>query len=238
MMTNDVLNRGLLRSFGRFKGHGLASSPAVAMPLQRPLGGTFHQTLTAPTSRFYLPPSSTITTTAHFSTSTMAFDKRAILGKRILNSVPKFLKPYTVNFINKPVSNLTSFLILHELSAIVPLIGLWYVFHKYNVTIPLDIPQWALNKGTRIIDDSMALFDFEGWSLNDKFRLVSEGAYAFVVVKFLLPVRLAVSFLMTPLFTRYIVDPITAAWRRWRSGGGNNGGKERDGNEDRRAEAG
>lgn len=149
-----------------------------------------------------------------FSTTARQLDRRAVLGQKILGMVPRVFKPYTVDFINKPVLNLTSFLILHELSAIVPLVSLWYVFHKYNVTIPLDIPQWALDKGTRVIDESMALFDFEGWSLNDKFRLISEGAYAFVVVKFMLPVRLGVSFMMTPWFTRWVIDPVTRAWRR------------------------
>lgn len=152
--------------------------------------------------------------TRQLHTSPVLFDKRAELGQKILNKVPRFLKPYTVNFIRSPLKNLTSFLILHELSAVGPLVGLWYLFHKYNILIPLDLPSWAIEKGTRIIDDSLKSFDFKDYSLHDKFRLVTEGAYAFVIVKMLLPVRLMFSFALTPMFTRFVVDPLSRLFKR------------------------
>lgn len=149
-----------------------------------------------------------------FHPSPTPHDQRAVLGQKILNKVPRFLKPYTINFINQPLKNLTSFLILHELTAIGPLIGLWYLFHKYNILIPLDLPTWAIEKGTKIIDDSLKSFDFNNYSLHDKFQLISEGAYAFVVVKMLMPVRLLVSFGLTPLFTKYVVSPLTGLFTK------------------------
>lgn len=149
-----------------------------------------------------------------FHTTNTLFERRAIMGQKILSKVPKFLVPYTVGFIKRPVANLTSFLILHEISAIVPLIGFWYLFHKYQFSIPLDLPQWAISKGTKIIDDSLQSFNFEGYSLHDKFNLILEGAYAFVLVKMLLPVRLAFSFALTPSFTKYIIEPILRVFKR------------------------
>lgn len=140
-------------------------------------------------------------------------NKRAELGQKILNKVPKFLKPYTINFVTRPVSNLTSFLILHEFTAIGPLIGLWYAFHKYQISIPLDLPQWAIDKGTKVIDESLTNFDFTDFSLNDKFKLIAQGAYAYVIVKALLPLRVIVSFALTPVFTRFIIDPILLIFR-------------------------
>lgn len=165
-------------------------------------------------ARFPEHSTPTLTHFRHFHLSRPYSDKRAELGLKILNKVPRFLKPYTVNFIRLPIKNLTSFLILHEITAIGPLIGLWYLFHKYDILIPLDLPSWAIEKGTRIIDDSMRSFDFKDYSLHDKFRLISQGAYAFVVVKMLMPVRLVISFGLTPVFTKYIVDPITGLFRK------------------------
>ncbi|EGV65486.1 hypothetical protein CANTEDRAFT_113012 [Yamadazyma tenuis ATCC 10573] len=149
-----------------------------------------------------------------FHSTSFLPDKRAALGQKILNKVPSFLKPYTINFINKPIANLTSFLILHELTAVGPLIGIWYLFHKYQISIPLDLPQWAISKGTRIIDDSMQSFNFDGFSLNEKFQLISEGAYAFVVVKMLMPVRVVLSFALTPVFTRFVIEPIQSVFSK------------------------
>ena len=62
---------------------------------------------------------------------------------------------------NAPVSHVVSFLILHELTAIVPLLSLWYLFHQFPDMLPsFDLPTWAIDKGTKIIDDAMNKYDF------------------------------------------------------------------------------
>ncbi|CUM47898.1 unnamed protein product [Debaryomyces tyrocola] len=127
----------------------------------------------------------------------------------ILKRMPKFMLPYTKNFIHAPVSHVTAFLILHELSAIVPLVGIWYVFHKYQWSIPLDLPSWAIDKGTHIIDKSMAQFDFRNFSFQEKANFIMEGAYAYVIVKGLFPVRIIFSVLLMPSFAKYFVIPFT-----------------------------
>ena len=127
----------------------------------------------------------------------------------ILKRMPKFMLPYTKNFIHAPVSHVTAFLILHELSAIVPLVGIWYVFHKYQWSIPLDLPSWAIDKGTHIIDKSMAQFDFRNFSFQEKANFIMEGAYAYVIVKGLFPVRIIFSVLFMPWFAKYFVIPFT-----------------------------
>ena len=48
---------------------------------------------------------------------------------RVLNRLPKFLHPYTNGLRNAPVTHVVSFLILHEITAIVPLVGLAGLFH-------------------------------------------------------------------------------------------------------------
>lgn len=132
----------------------------------------------------------------------------------ILKRIPRFLRPYTSNFINAPLSHVTAFLILHELTAIVPLVGFWYLFHKYHWMIPMDLPTWAIERGSKIIDSSLERFDFSTYSVGDKFAIVTEGAYAFVVVKFLLPLRILLSVTLMPSFARWFIIPFTKMWRR------------------------
>lgn len=127
----------------------------------------------------------------------------------ILKRMPKFMLPYAKNFIHAPVSHVSAFLILHELSAIVPLVGIWYMFHKYQWAIPLDLPSWAIDKGTHIIDKSMAQFDFQSFSFQEKANFIMEGAYAYVIVKGLFPVRIIFSVLLMPYFAQYFVIPFT-----------------------------
>lgn len=160
--------------------------------------------------------------TRSFHSSPPTLDKRVEMGSKILNMVPHFLRPYTVNFIKNPVMNLSAFLILHELTALIPLIGLWYLFHKYQFLIPMDLPQWAIDKGTKILDSAMESFDFKGYSIHDKVKLIMEGAYSYVIVKALLPVRVVISFWLTPFFAKWIINPVTKVFRRGGKKGDNN----------------
>lgn len=54
---------------------------------------------------------------------------------RVLDRLPKFLHPYTSGLRNAPGTHITSFLILHELTAIIPLIVLGMGFH-YSGWLP------------------------------------------------------------------------------------------------------
>lgn len=135
----------------------------------------------------------------------------------ILKRIPRLLRPYTTRFIDAPVSHVTAFLILHEITAIIPLVGVWYVLHNYPDLLligSLDLPSWAIEKGTKIIDKTMKDWNFGDISLSEKYRFIREGAYAYVIVKGLFPVRLAVSLLGMPLFAKWFVLPITSIFSR------------------------
>lgn len=138
-------------------------------------------------------------------------DSSAALPKHpILDRIPRFLRPYAGRFIKAPVSHVTAFLVLHELTAIVPLIGIWYVLHHHHDMIPtVDLPMWALEKATKVIDKLMERFDFEGYSLQDKAKIIVEGTYAYVIVKALFPVRLGFSLAFMPLFAKWVILPFT-----------------------------
>ncbi|QFZ29822.1 putative MIOREX complex component [Clavispora lusitaniae] len=135
----------------------------------------------------------------------------------ILKRVPRFLRPYTTQFIGAPVSHVTAFLILHEFTAIVPLVGLWYVFHQHHdlfMSASMDLPAWAIEKGTKVIDSAMANWDYGNYSLNDKVKFIMEGAYAYVIVKALFPIRLVFSLVGMPWFAKWFVLPFTKMFSR------------------------
>ncbi|KAI5957538.1 hypothetical protein KGF57_003232 [Candida theae] len=133
----------------------------------------------------------------------------------ILKRVPKFLRNYTAKFVNAPFSHLVAFIVLHELTAVIPLIGIWYYLHQHPGFIPLDLPQWALTKGAKVIDSAMGQFD---WSFNtsDKLSVIMEGAYAFTIVKLFLPVRVVISLWGMPWFAKWFVLPITNLFGNWK----------------------
>ncbi|UKZ70439.1 uncharacterized protein TrAtP1_011419 [Trichoderma atroviride] len=56
---------------------------------------------------------------------------------RLTSKLPKRLQKYTNGLRNAPVSHVVSFMILHEITAIVPLFGLFSLFHYTNY-IPIS----------------------------------------------------------------------------------------------------
>ncbi|KAI8659764.1 hypothetical protein LRP88_06327 [Fusarium phalaenopsidis] len=56
---------------------------------------------------------------------------------RITAKLPRRLQKYTNGLRNAPVSHIVSFLILHEITAIVPVLGLFGLFH-YTNHVPVD----------------------------------------------------------------------------------------------------
>lgn len=133
---------------------------------------------------------------------------------KIAARIPRWLRPYTADFAHAPFSHLTAFVILHELSAIVPLVGLWYVFHQNHAYIPMDLPSWAIEKGMAVIDKALALFDFLNYSMSEKGKFLMEGAYAYAITKALFPLRIIFSVAGMPWFARWFVVPVTLLVRR------------------------
>ncbi|KAL2754867.1 hypothetical protein ACRALDRAFT_1071499 [Sodiomyces alcalophilus JCM 7366] len=63
---------------------------------------------------------------------------------RILNRLPPRLQKYTTGLRRAPVSHIVAFLVLHEITAVVPLLALFALFH-YTTIAPLDYvtDHWA-----------------------------------------------------------------------------------------------
>lgn len=129
----------------------------------------------------------------------------------IFKRLPKSLHKYAANFANTPVSHVTSFLILHELSAIAPLFGFWYLFHSLDF-VPPHLPQWLTENG---VDFIKLMAERNGWdfSTQDGTKWLVEGAASYALVKVLMPVRAALSLVLMPWFANTFVIPLTKIFR-------------------------
>ncbi len=59
-------------------------------------------------------------------------------AERILSRLPASLQKYARRLRNAPVSHVVAFVVLHELTAVVPLVGLFGLFHYCTGLVPLD----------------------------------------------------------------------------------------------------
>ncbi|KAK4501132.1 hypothetical protein PRZ48_006938 [Zasmidium cellare] len=139
---------------------------------------------------------------------------------RLESRLPRFLRRYVAPLRNAPLSHITAFLILHELTAIVPLFGLAAIFHYSNWLPPYisegkyvseyteKFGRWMKKKGWISEDEGRG---GRWWGRGETgVRVVVELATAYAITKALLPVRLVGSVWATPWFARWTVLPITA----------------------------
>ncbi|KAJ9261823.1 hypothetical protein DTO212C5_8151 [Paecilomyces variotii] len=155
--------------------------------------------------------------------------------RRFNERLPSFLRPYTAPLLGAPVTHITSFLILHEITAVVPLFGLVGAFHYAGWTP--DSSSWIGEGGA--FDEGVKSFGRwlrkKGWveesdvdvlagtgntassgpeqpelrgAETKGVRLLLEFATAYAITKALLPVRIAASVWATPWFARTVVGPV------------------------------
>ncbi|KAJ5176822.1 uncharacterized protein N7482_002699 [Penicillium canariense] len=155
---------------------------------------------------------------------------------RFNDRLPRFLRNYTKPLLGAPVTHVTSFLILHEITAVLPLFGLVAAFHSGAWMPDLSsesgesnafdegakrFGRWLRKKGWVEESDinTVAEHEFTGVGQAQQkeqagVRLVLEFATAYAITKALLPVRIAASVWATPWFARAILAPTTNAARR------------------------
>ncbi|CAI6303719.1 unnamed protein product [Periconia digitata] len=167
----------------------------------------------------------------HFDTKPSPASSTASSQSRIQRfnrRMPKFLHKYTNALASAPVSHITSFLILHELTAIVPLFGLAATFHYTHWLPPwfaegelilqgVDrFGKWFRKKGwIRSEEANEAELEVEmrkrdkAWGISEGgVRLVVEFATAYAVTKALLPLRIVASVWATPWFAQRAIVPV------------------------------
>ncbi|PIA15043.1 hypothetical protein COEREDRAFT_18914, partial [Coemansia reversa NRRL 1564] len=95
----------------------------------------------------------------------------------------------------RPISHITAFGILHEITAVVPLVGFYFMLCDVNQQE--IIPEDLLQESNRYINK---LREYIGLQSIDKDSLVMVRlATSYLMVKLLAPVRFLVSLALTPL---------------------------------------
>ncbi|KAG2182720.1 hypothetical protein INT44_005700 [Umbelopsis vinacea] len=132
-------------------------------------------------------------------------------------------RKYAHQFRDKPASYLTSFAILHELTAIVPLPLVYYFLDYSQLNIP--VPEDAITEGNRVISKMRTKYGYEPLDPNSRVMLNMVASYAVVKVNFLfprnwiikafLPLRIAASVAMTPFLAEKAVGPFVRTVSRF-----------------------
>ncbi|KAK6352546.1 hypothetical protein TWF730_009370 [Orbilia blumenaviensis] len=164
--------------------------PRLSQPLLR-------RFLTSP------PPPPPNTTTA----------KTTSRADRILSKLPRYLHPYTHPLLTHPKTHLTSFLILHELTAIIPLFALFSLFQLTSWNPSSLLPsKW-------FTDEEGGYMRFKRYLEKKDIawvggRQVVDLAVAWALVKAVMPVRVLISVVAAPWFARTVVGPVVRVFRR------------------------
>ncbi|KAL1886919.1 hypothetical protein Cpir12675_006858 [Ceratocystis pirilliformis] len=197
----------------------LTSSPALRLARFRINGGGLRYSSSTPRS----PSTSTSSTPTAASTTTASTASTS-------TPVPRWKRiPFVASMSSQPVTSTISFLVLHELTAVVPLVGITACL-QYTDPVPLDsLNKYLLDAFSQGLDKFGQYFakkrwfgfelDAEGkvvggltWEEGDRaadglseeakarYKLLSNVALAYALTKLLLPVRIYVSALATPWF--------------------------------------
>ena len=155
-----------------------------------------------------------------YATDTAASRSRI---ERLESRLPRFLQRIVTPLRSAPVSHATAFLILHEITAIVPLFGLAATFYYSNWLPPLisegkwiqdyteKFGRWARKRGWVKEEERSGRW----WGRGEGgVRIFTALATAYAVMKILLPLRLMVSVWGTPWFARWTTLPLMNGLRR------------------------
>ncbi|OLY77945.1 hypothetical protein AYI68_g8018 [Smittium mucronatum] len=119
-------------------------------------------------------------------------------------------RKYKKSFQDRPGSHLVSFIVLHELTAILPVVLLFYFMEAFD--FDFNIPKDILDTGDRYISKMLEFFGLE--------NAVTRGSKHFVylltsysIIKSLLPFRIALCFALTPAFSRLAIEPLFSAFK-------------------------
>ncbi|AJV98371.1 AAR_G0055340.mRNA.1.CDS.1 [Saccharomyces cerevisiae] len=133
------------------------------------------------------------------------FSKSRLLTR--LNKNPKFSHYFDRLSEAGTVPTLTSFFILHEVTAILPLFLLWWLLYNLDLSDDFKLPNF-LNGLMDSCHTAMEKFVGKRYQecLN-KNKLILSGTVAYVTVKLLYPVRIFISIWGAPYFAKWLLLP-------------------------------
>lgn len=126
-----------------------------------------------------------------------------------LNKNPKFSTYFNRLSDAGVTSSVTSFLILHEVTAIVPLFGLWWVLYQLDLHDQYELPLYFTNLLNQCGEAMEKLVGDEYSEGLDRNRLILAGAISYALVKMFYPVRVLLSLWGAPYLGRWLLKPIS-----------------------------
>jgi hypothetical protein len=119
-----------------------------------------------------------------------------------------------------PASHLVSFLVLHELTAVVPLPILFFTFQSLDVALPLHLlPDGLLEQSTAAMSKLLTSLGVSSDTAVDSGKTSSTllhlaGAYA--LVKVAMPLRIGLCLYWTPWAARWVIEPMAKIRQKWK----------------------
>ena len=92
-------------------------------------------------------------------------------------------KKYAEQFRNKPASYLTSFALIHEITAIIPLPIVYYTLDSTDIRIP--VPEQAVVEGNRIMSKVRTRYGYEPLEADSRVMVNLATSYAVVKVTYI-----------------------------------------------------
>ncbi|CAO3611975.1 unnamed protein product [Cunninghamella blakesleeana] len=142
---------------------------------------------------------SSITKTVNNTNSSSRGNIETITNKKPLRGWRK----YTEQFKDKPASYITTFAILHEVTAIIPFPIVYYGLSLSNIHVP--VPEEAVREGNRIVNKVRVRYGYEPLESDNRTMVYLATTYG--IVKILLPLRIGASIALTPYFAEKWVGP-------------------------------
>lgn len=97
------------------------------------------------------------------------------------SSTPRGWRKYTEQFKNKPGSYITTFALLHELTAIVPFPLIYYGLSWSDLQLP--VPEQAIHEGNRIVNKVRVRYGFDALEPDNRAMVHLATTYALVKVR-------------------------------------------------------
>ncbi len=123
-----------------------------------------------------------------------------------------YIQRYKDKLAKAPAQHLTSFLILHELTAIIPLPLVYFALEGLDLPWDNLFSPETLEVGDVRMKNMMKYFGFTPFEQGSSKALNAAASY--IVVKAAMPLRVGASFALTPWFAKRFISPIVHLFKR------------------------
>ncbi|KAK9461712.1 uncharacterized protein V1516DRAFT_672757 [Lipomyces oligophaga] len=166
----------------------------------RPFSSTFKRHAIDPTNSDF----SKLPTSSHDEREQLKRERAKKRAASVLSKIPPSLRPLAEKILSAPTSYIVMFLLLHEVSAVLPLFLLMWLFQLTD-WLP-HLPDELIETGREFYKKNIP--NDSGLSAEQTSQLLIQGGTAYAIVKILLPLRVLLCVVATPWMVRHSIDPI------------------------------